>query len=175
MNLHKLGAAAWQAAQDDEASQRRHEWITAAICAKLLSSRQFRHAAESGLPTEDTASKMAAGYAIYTAIRAQDARRARELRRRYNYRRFLEMGALWTRYESFDADTAAEYMELDLSNAAMCEFIKDRHDPSPQWMRTVEKIYPRIQKLTQDHDGMPDDLRAALETVERIILRIRQD
>ncbi len=120
--------SAWTQSLADRQSAMRREWLVALILARKSSAWR-----EIGVP-EKVADKLRAGWAIYNTLRHYDARKARELRNKYSYRRFMEMGALWVRYE-FSPEQAVDHMESDLTISGMTMQIIDVHDPTPEWLR----------------------------------------
>jgi len=136
---------------------RRHEWLTAMICAKKTAA--WRDAEIS----ENIADKLRGGWAIYEALRKHDPAKARELRQKYSYRRFLDMGIGWTRYE-FDPAQAIDHLESDLSNSAMTMQIIDAHDPRPEWLRKAQGMVKQSQVIFTSLDA-PDEFKALIKPV----------
>jgi hypothetical protein len=153
---------AWQAADDGRITTRRNEWLTALILANRL-----RLKADS--VSEDTATKLRAAWAIFTALRHHDAIKARELRSRYGYRRFVEMGALWIRYE-FAPAQAVDHLESDLSNTAMTMQIIDCHDPRPEWYRKAQGMIKQSEVIFTSYDA-PDDFKKLIKPVREYLER----
>ena len=151
MNWSRLADTSWTDAQTDYHTAMRREWLVAMILAKKTAT--WRDLAIE----QDLRDKLVAGWVIYTAIRAQDARTARFLRRQYGYRRFMEMGRLWTRWE-FTVDDAIDHMQSDLSTRAMVMQIIDAHDPRPEWRRKAEGIYKWAVVISSSFDA-PEDVR----------------
>jgi hypothetical protein len=122
----------------------RREWLVAMVLAK------FRHEADFVSP--DTATKLRGAWAIYETLRHHSPSKARELRGKYGYRRFLEMGALWLRYE-FSAEDAIDHMESELSTAAMKMQIIDAHDEAPEWKRKAGGILKYCGIIATSYDA----------------------
>ena len=144
MNWQSLTESAWTQAQTDKHTAMRREWLAA-----LVLGRKSRLVATN--ISQDTATKLRGAWAIYCTLRHYNAARARELRNRYGYRRFLDMGALWMRYE-FSPEAAIDHLESELSNAAMTMQIISTHDPRPEWWHHSVGAYKTIFKLTTDLD-----------------------
>ena len=144
MNWSRLADTSWTDAQTDYHTAMRREWLVAMILAKADTCRELQI-------NQDTRDNLVAGWAIYTAIRAQDARSARELRSKYNYRRFMEMGRLWVRWE-FTVEQAIDHLKSELSTRAMVMQIIGAHDPRPEWFRHSVGAYHTISKLITDLD-----------------------
>jgi hypothetical protein len=106
----------------------RREWLVALIVAKKTDARRLLGIAQ------DTKDNLVAGWAIFEALRHYDARKARELRNSYSYTRFMNMGALWVRYE-FEPSQAIDHLTSNLSTRAMVQQIQDVHSPYPEWQR----------------------------------------
>jgi hypothetical protein len=145
MNWSKLADESWTNAQTDYHTAMRREWLVAMILAKKTATWRNLQI------EQDTRDKLVAGWAIYAAIRAQDARSARELRNRYNYRRFMEMGRLWVQWE-FTVEQAIDHLKSELSTRAMVMQIIGAHDPRPEWFRHSVGAYHTISKLITDLD-----------------------
>lgn len=132
-------------------------WTKCALASRVVGSGKYgltAKTAERFGTSRDTVERMAAGYAIFDTLRKQDHRRAWEIRRRYNYGRFVEMGAVWMRYE-FPPVDAMEYLESDLSDSAMVAEITDRHDPNPEWKRRFFGLSKNVLKLVDDDAPEP--------------------
>lgn len=172
MNIVKIGASAWTTAQQNEYDQRLNEWATAFVCYRLTRARQLsRRVAELGI-SEDTGNKLTAAWLVFLQIREYDARKARELRRRYNYRRFVEMGGWWTRYE-FPHHVAVEHLESDKSNAEMVAEIRNTHDQSPAWERTLIGLYKPFNFLSSTV-SLPHDVKEWVEQGKKILVRYQK-
>lgn len=162
MNLDRWlssASAAQTAADTRQADHRRAEWVVCAIAATVVGKYGrglTRRIAENIGRSPDTVEHMAAAYAIYASLRARDARRAREARRKYGYLRFFELGVKWTRYE-FDTADAFEYLESGLSTAAMGAQIEDVHNPVPEWRRRFFGTSRAVLKLVDD--DAPEEVR----------------
>ena len=150
MNWNTALSDSWRRAEDSKHRAKRQEWLCAMILAKKI-----RPGAD--IISQDTATKLRGAWAIYETLRHYDAKKARELRNKYGYRRFLEMGALWMQYE-FSADAAIDHLESELSNGAMKMQIIDAHDPLPEWRRKCYGMLKTGEKLVSSYD-MPDDFK----------------
>ncbi len=128
----------------------RREWLVA-----LILSKKIRLVAEGISP--DTATKLRGAWAIYDTIRRHDAAKARELRNRYGYRRFLELGILCVQYDISPAD-AIDHLESELSNAAMRMQIINAYDSRAEWERQVYGMLKIGEKLVTAYD-IPDKWR----------------
>ena len=161
MNWTQVARTAWNNSINDLHMMRRHEWLTAMICAKNTAAWR-----EIGM-SENIADKLRAGWAIFEALRQYNPCKARELRNRYSYRRFVDMGAGWVKYE-FEAAAAIDHMESELSNAAMVMQIIDAHDPKPEWQRNAYTIYGKVSKLVQVSYDSPQWFRDWAGYTERL-------
>jgi len=157
MNYTAIAASAWQAAADEQTAARCHQWITALIC------RRTRGAARDMNISQDTRDKLSAAWMVYETIRAHDAQKARTLRKRYGYRRFLDAGAMMARYDITPLEVA-EHIESQLSNAAMQHAMIDAHDPQPEWWRKLYSVNAMAEKIATAYD-VPDATRARLDKV----------
>jgi hypothetical protein len=159
MNWTRIGRTAWNDSVNDLRMMRRHEWLTAMICAKKTAAWR-----DIGM-SENIADKLRAGWAIFEALRKYDPCKARELRSRYSYRRFVDMGAGWVKYE-FEAAAAIDHMESELSNGAMVMAIRSAHDLHPEWYWHAQGAYKTIDKLITDLDTDPEIITWAKQGVE---------
>lgn len=157
MNYGALAAQTWKAAADEKSAARRHEWITALVCARKTAAWR-----EIGI-TQDVRDKLAAAWAVFVTIRAVDVHKARSLRQAHGYRRFLDAGRLMVQYDIAPADIA-DHIAADLSNAAMVEQIRNVHDATPEWVRRLHGIIKLAEKSSTDY-GIPAEDRARLEVI----------
>jgi hypothetical protein len=162
---NKAGAA-WSGAQTDRHNAMRREWLVALI----LSRKSSTWRTIDGM-TEKIADKLRAGWVIYAAIRHHNAPRARELRNTYGYRRFMEMGALWVRYE-FETEQAIDHLTSDLSTTAMTMQIIDAHDPRPEWFRRAQGMVKQSEVIFTSYDA-PEDFKALIKPVLEYLNRYK--
>ena len=137
----------WQLRADSNwSSSRARQWVVACIVSK----RSVRVTTES----EDTMTQLRGAYLMFEFIRHYYPAKARELRKRYGYSRFYEVYKL-IGYD-LSPDDCVEFIESDMSNAAMVEQIKDIHDPRDEWERKSIMIYKSVDKFTHVSYGAPE-------------------
>jgi len=137
----------WQQAADRRwTSSRARQWATACI----VSRKGIRVSSES----EDTMTQLRGAWRMLEFIRQYYPAKARELRKRYGYSRFYEVYKL-IGYD-LSPDDCVEFIESDMSNAAMVEQIKDIHDPRDEWERKSIMIYKSVDKFTHVSYGAPE-------------------
>ena len=163
MNWTGKAQANWMQAGMNEQTAMRQRWLVALIVSKNTDTCRFLN-----IP-QDIKDQLRAAWAIYTAIRAQDARRAKELRIRHSYRRFVELGRLWLKYE-FPVDDMCAYLDSEMSIRATVMQIEDIHNPLPEWERKAAGMYRWAQVIATSYDA-PDDVRAWAAEGEKIMKR----
>ena len=163
MNWTGKAQANWTQATMNEQTAMRQRWLVALIVSKKADTCRLLNI------SQDTKDQLRAAWAIYATIRAQDARRARELRIRHSYRRFVELGRLWLKYE-FGVDDMAAYLDSEMSIAATVMQIEDIHNPLPEWQRKAINVCRWAQVIATSYDA-PDDVRAWAADGEKIMKR----
>jgi len=135
----------WQQAADRRwSSSRARQWA----CAAIVSRRNIRVTTES----DDTMTQLRGAWRMLEFIREFYPAKARELRKRYGYSRFYDLYKLLS-YD-LSPDDCVEFLESDMSNAAMVMLVVDKHDPLPEWRRNAQTIYNKVVKLTEvSYDG----------------------
>ena len=135
----------WQQAADRRwTSSRARQWAVAAI----VSRQHIRVTTES----DDTMTQLRGAYRMLEFIRQYYPAKARELRKRYGYSRFYDLYKL--RSYDLSPDDCVEFLESDMSNAAMVMLVVDKHDPLPEWRRGAKTIYNKVVKFTEvSYDG----------------------
>ena len=165
MNWSKVAKTAWQQSQNDFYMMRRHEWLTAMICAKKTAAWR-----DAGI-SENIADKLRGGWAIYETLRNHNPIKARELRQKYSYRRFLDMGIGWIKYE-FEPAQAIDHLESELSNAAMTMQIIDAHDPRPEWYRRAQGMIKQSEVIFTSYDA-PEEFKQLVKPVREYLERYK--
>ena len=137
----------WQLKADKNwTSSRTRQWVAACIVSK----RSIRVTTES----EDTMTQLRGAYRMLEFIREYYPAKARELRKRYGYSRFYDLYKLLS-YD-LSPDDCIEFLESDMSNAAMVEQVRDIHDPLPEWQRKAGGWYKSFDKLAHVAYGAPE-------------------
>lgn len=152
---------AWTQSIADKHNAMRREWLVALILARKSSAWR-----EIGVP-EKVADKLRAGWAIYNTLRHYDARKARELRNKYSYRRFMEMGALWVKYE-FEPEQAISHLESDLTISGMTMQIIDAHSPYCEWQRKAFGLSKSLDVIAAIDDA-PAEWRELAEQARKLL------
>ena len=116
--------------------------------AMIISRKNVR----VNLCSDDTMTQLRGAWRMLDFIREYYPAKARELRKRYGYSRFYDLYKL--RSYDLSPDDCVEFLESDMSNAAMVMQVVDKHDPLPEWRRNAQTIYNKVVKLTEvSYDG----------------------
>lgn len=147
-------------------------WQVAAIAYKTVGAREFgateRLADAIGRST-DVVENLAKAYRLFVILLDSDLgrNRARELRRKHPYTRFLTVFEAWQEYE-FSVEDIIDWLEnFEGGNKALAAEIENKHG-APEWERRAHATYRQAQKMVNDF-GAPKALQdAALMFVEAV-------